>query len=566
MTGKSDGFERELRAVIFSHIPQDTRLGSLDFDQLTESQEKNFRARMSELRKSLGILNRAIVSIEDQLHPDIRHNLEEQLRLKLGQLAELDGVCPAEVPPPAESLTPEQKTAAAELSDLMNQQIELANQHKSLSEQQASAAVRRQAGRNVEQRLRLFERQVADLRRDLQEDLATSGLTFETVVSIQVDNDAMQTVLAQHDEAVKAISEGLATCIKRQELVRIKAQSLSDHLNEPQRTHQAYLAARKEWQDHKDTLQGAADKPDSCNGLRTRIAQIDQLPMQLEERKTERANLMLELYTVLAEQRAARASLFEPLQKLIEENSLIRDQYRLRFQANLSLSPDALAENIFSIVKQSVGALRGADESRAAVRECCDRYDLSSEEGIIGLVNGLVCLLTEAARKSARNEHGLRSILRKDRQPTEPYDYIFGLEYIEPKYTLLFQDSPIEHLSPGQRGALLLIFYLLVDKGHNPIILDQPEENLDNETIVSLLVPVIAEAKKNRQIIMVTHNPNLAVVCDAEQIIHAQFDRRNNATVTYTSGAIESIDINKKVVNVLEGTKPAFTNRSIKYH
>ena len=46
----------------------------------------------------------------------------------------------------------------------------------------------------------------------------------------------------------------------------------------------------------------------------------------------------------------------------------------------------------------------------------------------------------------------------------------------------------IEQLSPGQRGALLLIFYLLVDKGRNPIVLDRPEENLNNETVVSLFV------------------------------------------------------------------------------
>src|SRR6185437_13238635 len=105
----------------------------------------------------------------------------------------------------------------------------------------------------------------------------------------------------------------------------------------------------------------------------------------------------------------------------------------------------------------------------------------------------------------------------------------------------------------------------LVDRGHNPIILDQPEENLDNETVVSLLVPVLTEAKKRRQILMVTHNPNLAVVCDAEQVVHASFDRKNQACITYVSGAIESPRINRYVVNVLEGTKVAFDNRGGKY-
>jgi predicted ATPase len=105
-----------------------------------------------------------------------------------------------------------------------------------------------------------------------------------------------------------------------------------------------------------------------------------------------------------------------------------------------------------------------------------------------------------------------------------------------------------------------------VDNGRNPIILDQPEENLDNETVVSLLVPVLTEAKKRRQIIMVTHNPNLAVVCDAEQVVWSAFDRKNESRISYVAGAIENPAINGHVVNVLEGTMPAFNNRRIKYH
>ena len=161
---------------------------------------------------------------------------------------------------------------------------------------------------------------------------------------------------------------------------------------------------------------------------------------------------------------------------------------------------------------------------------------------------------------------GIRHALRKDRTAVEVYDQMFGLTFVEPKYTLLFQDAQIEQLSPGQRGALLLIFYLLVDKGRNPIILDQPEENLDNETVVGLLVPVVTEAKKRRQILMVTHNPNLAVVCDAEQIVHAKFDRTDDSQISYASGAIEDPKINLVVVDILEGTRPAFDNRGSKYH
>nr|WP_319002941.1 hypothetical protein [Burkholderia cepacia] len=96
------------------------------------------------------------------------------------------------------------------------------------------------------------------------------------------------------------------------------------------------------------------------------------------------------------------------------------------------------------------------------------------------------------------------------------------------------------------------------------IIIDQPEENLDNQTIFKVLVKCIKAAKQRRQVIMVTHNPNLAVVCDAEQIICATRDKTTN-TFNYVSGGIESPLIKNTVVEILEGTEPAFKNRKRKY-
>ncbi|MBL2346402.1 hypothetical protein ELJ07_30025, partial [Klebsiella pneumoniae] len=81
-----------------------------------------------------------------------------------------------------------------------------------------------------------------------------------------------------------------------------------------------------------------------------------------------------------------------------------------------------------------------------------------------------------------------------------------------------------------------------------------------------LLVPSIKEAKNRRQIIIVTHNPNLAVVCDAEQIIHASIDKVNNNNISYEVGSIESPILNKKLIDILEGTTPAFKNRESKYY
>ena len=97
------------------------------------------------------------------------------------------------------------------------------------------------------------------------------------------------------------------------------------------------------------------------------------------------------------------------------------------------------------------------------------------------------------------------------------------------------------------------------------MIIDQPEENLDNESVYYILVHFIKKVKETRQIIIVTHNPNLAVVCDADQIIHMQIEKENRNTIKFLSGAIENIQINKSIINILEGTLPAFDNRQSKY-
>jgi predicted ATPase len=154
--------------------------------------------------------------------------------------------------------------------------------------------------------------------------------------------------------------------------------------------------------------------------------------------------------------------------------------------------------------------------------------------------------------------------LRRGGEPQDILDYLYGMSYLEPRYSLTFDQQEISQLSPGERGLLLLVFYLLVDKDDIPIIIDQPEENLDNQTIFKVLVKCIKAAKQRRQVIMVTHNPNLAVVCDAEQIICATCDKATN-TFNYISGGIESPVIKSTVVEILEGTEPAFKNRKRKY-
>lgn len=565
VSGKSDAFEGELRSVIFDHLGE-ARMGALSFDELTEAQEKGFRATLGEYRKNLAELNRIIVSIERHLHPTIKSNLEEQLKLKRLQLKELDDAKPKEVAQPTDQLSAEQQAAATRLKEIADAVKQITDTEKASQESQAVSRGRAQAAKNVVDRLQMLLGQFALLEADTSEDLAKIGLSFDALAKVSIDAAPLEKVIADSEAAIKDAAQRIDAGRATKKGLDAEGEKLALTLNEPQRLHQAYTTALKEWEARRSTLVGSAETPDSITGIEKRLDQVRDLPQRLIERSAQRLDVVKLIYGVLAQQREARSKLFQPLQDVIKNNELIREEYRLQFEANLNVFHEAVSETLFSLVKQNVGNLRGEDESRAEIKQRVDQVVFNDLQGALDFVQSVGTLLEDSSRKSEAVGKGIHALMRKDRQPEEVYDYIYGLEYVEPKYTLLFQDTPIEQLSPGQRGALLLIFYLLVDRGRNPIILDQPEENLDNETIVNLLVPVICEAKKNRQIIMVTHNPNLAVVCDAEQIIRATFDRRGKSTINYESGSIEDGVINSQVVVVLEGTKDAFDNRSGKYH
>lgn len=139
-------------------------------------------------------------------------------------------------------------------------------------------------------------------------------------------------------------------------------------------------------------------------------------------------------------------------------------------------------------------------------------------------------------------------------------------------------------MSPGKRGVVLLELILHISNATHPILIDQPEDNLDNRTIYDDLKQVIIEKKNQRQIIIVTHNANLVVATDAENIIVANQagqqlgkDKREY-TFEYISGSLENTfkneakegilykyGIREHVCDILEGGKEAFKKREQKY-
>lgn len=159
---------------------------------------------------------------------------------------------------------------------------------------------------------------------------------------------------------------------------------------------------------------------------------------------------------------------------------------------------------------------------------------------------------------------------------------VLSLHWYTINYVLQYDGDNFEQMSQGKKAFVVLTLILEFSKDKKPVIIDQPEDSLDNRAIYNDLTNYLKQKKKERQIILVTHNPNIVVGADAENVIVAnqhsedspnkdgiQFDYINGSLentykkeVTYT---LEKQGIREHVVEILEGGKEAFEKREKKY-
>ncbi len=159
--------------------------------------------------------------------------------------------------------------------------------------------------------------------------------------------------------------------------------------------------------------------------------------------------------------------------------------------------------------------------------------------------------------------------------------------WYELKLNLLYDGDNLQDMSPGKRAFALLKLLLEFGEKRCPILIDQPEDNLDNRAIYNELVQYLREKKKERQIILVSHNPNVVVGADSEEVIVANQNGSNspnkdNVKFQYVTGSLENsaskdkksnkvlpvlerCGIREHVCDILEGGERAFLERERKY-
>lgn len=571
--GGSATFDAELRKIIYSHVPEEDRLGQSSMDSLLSYKVSEINQARQALRQRISRINAQIIEAERRMAPDFKRGLEEQLSAKKSQLNSLEEGKPKEIEDPGASseALEESKQAAANidglekrLQEIAQEESELRKAKLTLSKKQAAASRMLQALANQKKQTDAFLAELELLVKDLGGEIPIESLFQIQIESGPVEalSKTLQSEIDEIDKKLTSIEPG--SIAKRREEISDSIEVAKSKLGERQRLYLRYKEDLANWEKAKAEISGSSDKVGTIAWLSHEIESLAVLPARLEEFKTKRLLLSKEVHAQIQATVDEYQRLYRPVQGFVQSAEQMDMNLPLEFQVRIE--DLGFQDQFFNKLNRQVrGTFSGVEESGQLLRRILQEATFTTAVDAVAFAEKI----DQALRVDLRDGQDARETrlvdqLRKGVEPLEILDFLFCFDYLAPRYSLTFDGQEIGQLSPGERGLLLLVFYLLVDKDDIPIVIDQPEENLDNQTIFKILVKCIKKAKERRQVIMVTHNPNLAVVCDAEQIIYASCDKIANR-FEYESGAIEQPHIKDRVVQILEGTEPAFRNRQSKY-
>lgn len=172
----------------------------------------------------------------------------------------------------------------------------------------------------------------------------------------------------------------------------------------------------------------------------------------------------------------------------------------------------------------------------------------------------------------------------KNKNHYEFIEAVFTQLWFDYDYNIIFQGDEFDQMSQGKKSFVILKMLLDFSNEKKPVLIDQPEDSLDNRAIYNELRTYLLETKRNRQIILVTHNPNIVVGADSENIIVANQDssiykNKNKNKFEYLNGSLEnsrekdettdyildSQGIRQHIFDILEGGHEAFKKRELRY-
>lgn len=549
-------FQDEIDKVIFSYVDKTERGSATNLNELVKNKSQSIYIESEGLRSQLRAIIGKIIGLEKKLTKDYKKSVVDGLKQKEELLIRHDKSKPEEVKKPEKN----EDKKYIETLEKINGEIE-----------EISTTIDKRESRLIElndeiteinnllARIRSLETSVEAINDAIAELVNKYTLKDITEVSFNTPLEAFEDLLERLEIEKGEIKENLDgdDGLKAQkESKKKKKEALISTTNAAEKKYQKYLSDLAEWTQQRNEIVGDEDSEGTIQFFKKELDYINNtLNADYLEAKEKRKELFYQLFNLNKKVISVLEAIYSPIEKEIED-LLGNLEDNVEFQAEIQLTDRSFSETVLKNINQRMtGIFKGKSEAVVILDKYVKQTEFNNPDSVYSLVQNIMVAVDE----------DLNSSEKKIADKNELYEYLFGLEYVDVLFKLKMAGRSLEELSPGERGIVLLVFYLALNKNNAPIIIDQPEDNLDNQSVYSKLVPCICKAKQHRQVIIVTHNPNIAVACDAEQIIFCDMDKSSYQQLSYISGSIENEDMRKHVVDVLEGTMPAFDLRRQKY-
>lgn len=563
---KEENLNKEIETVVFQYIDDAEKLGTSSFSELISKKTEITKEQIEVLKGKLKQINEEIIGLERKENNSYLAKINSDIKQKEEELKALEE--PKVVNAPNNN-TKETKDTIEKINNLQETQKKLLVTIDEKKISQNNLAVEIENIKNFLSKLDNLALYLSEFKENNKEYATTLGLDIDEIVKFEVSRNGLEAICSKKETEYTKLNNILSTNSSddsnlMNQIKKLK-QEIEKHeqkLEEPQKEYQLYLKKKEEYENAKKIITGNENMPQTLKWYQKEKQYIETtLVSDLEQKYEERRSIVRQIYKNKRDIENIYKAIKTRIDEKIKESQVLLEEYEINIDSSLSIKND-FVNNILHYIKQNIrGSFKGKQEGEIVLRKIIKEHSIEDENGMIALCDEIIDKLKHDCTKD--NEQRFVDEQITDMQMF--YDYLFSLDYVDYNYQLKLGKKTLSLLSPGEKGALLLIFYLLLDMDNKPLILDQPEDNLDNNSVAKILVRFIKNAKKQRQIIMVTHNPNLAVVADAEQIIYVNIDKQNQCKFTVESGSIENPVINKHIVDVLEGAMPAFRKRDDKY-
>lgn len=564
--GLADGLVREIESVIFNAHPADERYDARNFaelrDTLTEGVERKKAKYQAELREVA-----EAISVQDDLRRSCSR-LEQDLKNEEAALTRLKG--------DRGKLTPKDSTSIAERLEAVRTEAEaraqtVAAYDRRLLKLQGLKEEAEQFGAgDATNELQRLKNEYADAGLS-DEQWETFKLKFEGDVQALLD-DEIKTARQLRGRLKGPTADEPPEAEEREkappyfpDAAALETLPLS-LLRKEQRRLEALIgidqAKRKQYEDLTSRIAAAEA------ALTKRKAEVD-LAKKAPERIAELIERRSKAYAALVEQISSEAQVLEklyaPLKSRLAEQQGTLGKLKFSIVRNVDIANWGQAGEAL-IHRGSKGEFRHVGRLTEVIE------DEVGEIWRTGTAAEIAQAMEEFKAKYKDNfwahmpDHAKISRDARKQWAARISNWLNSTDHVEVSYGIQYEGVDVQQLSPGTRGIVLLLLYLSIDTDDNrPLIIDQPEENLDPKSIYDELVEHFKEAKTRRQIIIVTHNANLVVNTDADQIVIASRGAHKPDAlphIAYRSGGLENPIIREAVCNILEGGEAAFLDRA----